>query len=268
MDEAIIPPLKPASPPQSLTADQLFWRCDEADIPFDSTEDLEPLAQHLGQDRAADALRFGLDIRHAGFNIFVLGNTGVGKRELLETLLREDELPTHASPSDWCYVNNFDAPDKPIVLQLPAGSGGKLRNDMSGAVEELLAIVPATFQSDEYQSRVQEMGESYQEREKQAFQSLSEQAAKENIAMIQTPSGYTLAPMKDWQVITPQDFEALPEADRDATLKMIEKLKDELKVIVRQLPGYKKESREEFRKINREFSQMAIDTVFVDWKKT
>jgi len=268
MDEAIIPPLKPASPPQSLTADQLFWRCDEADIPFDSTEDLEPLAQHLGQDRAADALRFGLDIRHAGFNIFVLGNTGVGKRELLETLLREDELPTHASPSDWCYVNNFDAPDKPIVLQLPAGSGGKLRNDMSGAVEELLAIVPATFQSDEYQSRVQEMGESYQEREKQAFQSLSEQAAKENIAMIQTPSGYTLAPMKDGQVITPQDFEALPEADRDATLKMIEKLKDELKVIVRQLPGYKKESREEFRKINREFSQMAIDPVFVDLKQT
>ena len=88
MGEVVIPPLEPVSPPHTLTADQLYWRCDEADIPFDSTEDLEPLAQHLGQDRAADALRFGLDIRHAGFNIFVLGNTGVGKRELLETLLR------------------------------------------------------------------------------------------------------------------------------------------------------------------------------------
>ena len=268
MGEVVIPPLEPVSPPHTLTADQLYWRCDEADIPFDSTEDLEPLAQHLGQDRAADALRFGLDIRHAGFNIFVLGNTGVGKRELLETLLREDEVPTHTPPTDWCYVNNFDAPDKPIVLQLPAGTGCKLRNDMSGAVEELLAIVPATFQSEEYQSRVQEMGESYQEREKQAFQALSEQAAKENIAMIQTPSGYTLAPMKDGEVITPQDFEALPEAVRDATLKTIEDLKDQLKVIVRQLPGYKKESREEFRKINREFSQMAIDPVFVDLKQT
>ena len=268
MDEVVIPPLEPVATPQTLTADELYWRCDEADIPFDSTEELEPLAQHLGQDRAADALRFGLDIQHAGFNIFVLGNTGVGKRELLETLLHEGEVPAHTAPADWCYVNNFDAPDKPIVLQLPAGAGSKLRSDMSGAVEELLAIVPATFQSEEYQSRVQEMGESYQEREKQAFQSLSEQAAKDNIAMIQTPSGYTLAPMKDGQVITPQDFEALPEDDRDATLKIIEKLKDELKSIVRQLPGYKKESREQFRKINREFSQMAIDPVFADLKKT
>ena len=260
------PALKAADSQKPLTVQQLYRGCDPAELPFTSTDDLEPLGLHLGQDRAVEALEFGLQIPHDGYNIFLLGSVGVGKRELLDKLLDKETATPQGEVSDWCYVNNFEAPDQPIALRLPRGTARQLRNDMARAVEDLLGILPSTFQSDEYQARVQELAEKYQLKEKEAFGALADKAKEQQIAMIQTPSGYTLAPMKDGEISTPQDFEALQEDVKSKTMSLIEGFKEELKVIVRQLPGWKKESRDLFKELNREFSQVAIDPVMNDLK--
>jgi len=263
--------LEPAGPAAPLPLERLYRHCDAAELPFETTEDLQPLAEHLGQRRAVDALEFALQIPHEGYNVFLLGSTGVGKRELLDSVLAGLLKTTGTTPreaaSDWCYVNNFDSPDKPVALRLPQGKACNLRDDMNHAIEDLLGLLPATFQSDEYQARVQELGETYQEQEKQAFQALGEKATAAGIAMIQTPSGYTLAPIKDGEIITPQAFEALPEEEKNKAMATIEELKQELKVIVRQLPGWKKDSRNAFKELNREFSKMAIDPVLNELKE-
>jgi lon-related putative ATP-dependent protease len=261
------PDLKPAPSPESLPVARLYSHCDPAELPFHSTEELEPLGEHLGQDRAVEALEFGLQIPHEGYNIFMLGSTGVGKRELLAKLLDKESAAPQGDVSDWCYVNNFESPDKPIALRLPKGMARQLRDDMTQTLEDLLGILPATFQSDEYQARVQELAEQYQTREKDAFGALAERAKDQQIAMIQTPSGYTLAPTKDGEIIKPLDFEALPEEEKSQSMEVIEGLKEELKVIVRQLPGWKKESRDQFKELNREFSQLAIDPVMNELKE-
>jgi len=186
---------------------------------------------------------------------------------LLETLLDAESAVPRGEVYDWCYVNNFAETDKPKALRLPRGMAGKFRSDMAGVVEDLLTFLPATFQSDEYGTRVQELGEHYQALEREAFQVLADKAAEQSIAMIQTPSGYTLAPLKDDKVITPEEFEALPQEKKDSALEIIDDLKDELKAIVRQIPGLTKESRDKFKDLNREFSQLAIDPVFVEIKK-
>jgi predicted ATP-dependent protease len=85
--------------------------------------------------------------------------------------------------------------------------------------------------------------------------------------MIQTPSGYTLAPMKEGEIIKPPDFEALPKDEQAHAMEVIEELKDELKVIVRQLPSWKKESRDLFKELNKEFSELAIDPVMHELKE-
>lgn len=262
-----LPAMEPAPPIESLPASRLRHPCDTGQLPFDRLDELAPLDDHFGQDRAVEALEFGLEIGHEGFNVFVLGSTGIGKRELLETMLSSDDRPQRGELADWCYVNNFENPDQPIALSLPPGRGNQLRRDMAAAVETLLAIMPATFQGDEYQAQVQALGEEYQEREKAAFQSLAEKAGEHNVAMIQTPSGYTLAPTKDGEIISPQDFEELPEEEKTKTLAVIEELKDELKIVVRQLPGWKMESRDQFKALNQEFSQRAIDPVFGQLKE-
>jgi len=264
------PQLHPAGARPPLPLARLYRRCDPADLPFESIVELEPLAVHLGQDRAVEALEFGLQIPPEGYNIFLLGTAGVGKSELLDSvlgsLLANPGANRRGEPSDWCYVNNFDSPDRPVALRLPRGKACQLRNDLNHAVEELLAALPSTFQSDEYQARVQELGEKYQDREKESFQALGEKAAAAGIAMIQTPNGYTLAPMKDGEIITPQAFEAQPEEEKKRVMDVIEELKQELKVIVRQLPGWKKDSRTAFKEMNREFSKLAIDPVLNELK--
>ncbi len=257
---------EPAPPHEPLPLNRLYRFCDPAELDFCSTDDLEPLGEHLGQDRAVEALTLGLQIPHDGYNIFLLGSTGVGKQALLQKLLMTESAVPRAKVSDWCYVNNFEAPDKPIALCLRQGMAHQLRDDMAHAVEELLGALPSTFQSDEYQARMQALGEQYQSQEKEAFEALAEKARAQQIAMFQTPSGYTLAPMKDGEIITPKDFEALPEEEKSRSLSVVDELKEELKVIVRQLPGWKKESRDRFKALNREFSNLAIDPVMNELK--
>ncbi len=259
--------LQAADVPPPLPAERLYRHCDASELSFASTDELDPLGDHLGQDRAVEALAFGLQIPHDGFNIFLLGSTGVGKRDLLASLLDAETAAPRGEVSDWCYVNNFEYPDTPVALRLPKGMAGQLKTDMNRAVEDLLGILPATFQSDEYQARIQELGEEHQAREKEAFQALAEKAQDQQIAMIQTPAGYTLAPMKNGEVITPQEFESLTEEEKKQAMEVIESLKEELKVIVRQLPNWKKEARNAFKELNREFSQLAIDPVMKELKQ-
>ena len=249
-----------------LTPDQLYRACDPASLPFDTTEDLDVLDDYFGQDRAMEAMRFGLTMPHDGYNVFLLGSSGVGKHELVNDFLGDNGEPL-GELLDWCYVNNFDAPHKPVMLPMPPGTGRQLRADMGRCVEDLQASIPAAFQSDEFQSRLQEMGEQYSQREQEAFKSLGDKAREENIALIQTPNGYTLAPMKDDKILSPQEFEELPDDDKKHMLEVIEKLKDELKAVVRQLPAWMKEGREKVRELNREFSRLAIDQLFSDLEK-
>ena len=113
------PPLEPAGEHTPLPVEALHRHCDPEQLPFSSTEELEPLGDHLGQERAVEALEFGLQIPHDGYNIFMLGSTGVGKRQLLGKLLDAETAAPLGEVFDWCYVNNFEAPDKPLALRLP-----------------------------------------------------------------------------------------------------------------------------------------------------
>ena len=106
------PGLLPAATQNALQIHQLYRHCDPADLDFSSTDELEPLGEHLGQERAVEALEFGLSIGHDGYNIFLLGSTGIGKQELLGKLLDGDSAAPQGEVSDWCYVNNFDSADK------------------------------------------------------------------------------------------------------------------------------------------------------------
>jgi len=105
--------------------------------------ELEPLAQPLGQERALEAIEFGVDIDQHGFNLFLIGEPGFGKNELVHQILSR-HAEGRDSRSDWCYVNNFDNPQKPGILKLPSGMGAKLRRDMESLVEDLLTSLPSS----------------------------------------------------------------------------------------------------------------------------
>src|SRR3989344_1101707 len=103
-----IKPLDPAS---------LYHPCALEQLPFQTTAELEELADIIGQPRALDAVRFGTGIRREGYNIFVLGSPGMGKHTFVRAYL-EQRAVGEPAPSDWCYINNFEQPHKPRALRL------------------------------------------------------------------------------------------------------------------------------------------------------
>ena len=124
---------------EPLPPKALFNRCDPEDFDFETTETLEDLVRMVGQDRAVEAVRFGAAMPVDGYNLFVLGPPGTGRHRFVQDFLTR--LAAERSPApDWCYVNNFAEPQKPRALELPAGRGVRLRDDVEALIAEVAAV--------------------------------------------------------------------------------------------------------------------------------
>ncbi|GLU30892.1 AAA family ATPase [Trinickia caryophylli] len=245
------------TPSLRLSADLLRRKCDPAQFDFETTSDLPELDEIVGQARAVEAIRFGVGMTHDGYNLFVLGRSGAGKRTMLARLLA-DRAKSQASPDGWCYVNDFAHPHKPRALRLPPGRATKLRQDMDELVEELKVAVPATFEGETYRARAEQLDAEFSSRQEKAFAELGEDAALHDVALVRTPVGLTLMPMRDGETMSEKDYDALPADKRTAFEEAIASLKERLEKLLHQVPVWHKERRERLRALNREMAMSAV----------
>jgi len=243
---------------QRLTADLLYTSCDPEQFSFSSTADLKDLKEIIGQDRALEAIRFGIGIHQEGFNLYVLGPSGSGKRSVITQFIKK-QAASEPVPSDWCYVDNFDAPHKPRSLSLPAGMGVRFKQDMAQLVEELRTNVPRALESEEYLARNREIEEAYAERQEQAFESLHDEANKHDIAMLRTPTGFAFAPRKNGKVLDPKEYEKLPEKEQAKIEAVVGQLQERLQHMVQQGPKWRREMLQEIKLLNRDVIMSAVD---------
>ncbi len=240
-----------------LSADKLYRHTDLQQLNFKTTDDLADLTDMLGQPRAAAAMQFGIGMAQDGYNIFALGPTGIGKRQVIRGYF-EQRAATEKAPDDWCYVNNFEDRHKPKSIHLPAGLGTTFRDDMNELIEGLHNALSATFESEEYQARRQTINEEFQERQSQAFQVVREQAEEKDVGLLRTPSGLVFAPIKDGQVLSPEEIQELSEEARKQLEAEVETLQGELQKIVQQVPGWQRDSQDKLKQLNREMAAFAI----------
>ncbi len=246
--------MNPISP---LASDQLYRPCDIDHFSFSTTDDLEDLAEGIGQMRAIDAAHFGIGMRHAGYNLYVMGRPGSGKRTLIHQLL-DQRVKQEAKPADWCYVHNFSQPHKPRAIQLPAGKGTRFHADMQRLVEELRATIPAVFEGDEYRRRLNQIDEEYGERQTHAFGEVGDEANKHGIALLRTPNGFSFAPAKGDEVMSPDDYEKLPQEEKTRLENEIDALQEKLEKAIRQVQLWRRERIERVRKLNEEAVLFAV----------
>ena len=154
-----------------LAPDALRQRFDPSDFDFETTDDLPAETEVVGQDRAVEALNFGMNVDAEGYNVFALGPTGTGRRELVQHFL-EEQAAEEETPPDLCYVNDFDDEREPRALQLPAGRGCELKDDVDELIEDLQTALPGTFESEEYQSRREMIQEEVREGQETALEAL------------------------------------------------------------------------------------------------
>ena len=242
---------------QPLRPDQLCQTCDGSQFDFETTDELEDLAEIIGQERAVNAVQFGIGIRREGYNLFALGPSGTGKRTTIGQFL-DQKAATEPIPSDWCYVNNFEFSYQPRALQLPPGRGVVLRKDMEKLVEELRTAIPAAFESEDYRTRRQEAQEEFKEQQEKAFGELREQARERSIALIRTPSGLAVAPLKEGEVMSPDEFQKLPEEERKRLEKEIADVQEQLQQTLPQARQWEREAREKVKELDRQVATFAV----------
>jgi lon-related putative ATP-dependent protease len=241
-----------------LPPEQLRKRCDARDFSFGTTDELPDIDLALGQDRALEALEFGLGISQPGFNIFALGPSGLGKTSAVREVIARLSA-SQLTPDDWCYVYNFAAPAKPRALRLPAGQGRRFVADIEGLIGELSGAIPAAFESEEYRSQAEAIEEAAKDREAAAVDALRQESQKLQIALIETPTGYAFAPIDEQaEVLSPDAFQQLP-AERQETLReAIGEFHERLQKILRQFPAWRRESQQKLKALNRETAGRAI----------
>jgi len=249
-----------------LDVEHLYNRCDPADLNFQTTAELPDMEGVFGQDRAADAIRFGLAIERPGYNLYVLGEHGGGRHWLVKRLLGEAADKAQI-PDDWVYVNNFEEARKPIALRLPAGRGMTLRNDMQKLVSELAPAISAGFESDQYRQQVDAIQEELKKKQESALQGLSDEAAKNGIALVRTPHGFTFAPVKDDQPIGPDEFAKLPKQDQARISEKISELSEKLTEVMQEAPRWHRETMTRVNEVSRETLGLAVGHLVAEVKE-
>jgi len=249
----------PPQPPLSHTA--LRWTCDPAALGFETTVDLEPIDEVVGQPRAVAALEFGVAIDRQGYNLFCYGPTGAGKHSIVRSHI-VGAAKDRPAPSDWVYVHNFDEPHRPTALKLPAGRAGPFRDAMDQLVRELKAGIPAAFESDEYQARRNVIEQSFRARQAEAFSALQKDAEAQNVAIVRGDQGFMFVPAENGQPMQQEAFAALTDDQRKAFQAAIEDVQGKMQEVMRQYPAWEQETRAALRALNREVARN-VTTVLV-----
>lgn len=243
-----------------LAPEQLRRTCDPSQFGFATTADLDVGHDVPGQRRASQALEFGVGMRQPGYNLFVAGPPGVGRRTLVERMLK-DQPPPDGRLSDWCYVNNFADPQRPIALALPAGRGPQLRDDLAQWVKELRDAIPAAFDTDEYRDRIGRIDTEFHERQHQGFEAIGERAAADGIALLRTPSGFSFAPLAGSEIMNPEQFQKLSAEQQHEIADKMRRYETELEAVVRQVLQWRRERADSIRRLNEEVVEFAVGRI-------
>ncbi|WP_108061331.1 Lon protease family protein [Poseidonibacter lekithochrous] len=203
-----------------LKLNQLYTKCDTSIFKFRTTEQLKITNKILGQDRALNSIDTALGIKHEGYNLFIMGNSGVGKHSLLDKILKEKSKKDFVL-HDWCYVNNFTEDTKPLVLKLPAGVGTRFKKDMQNLIKNLQEKIPQTFKQKEYITIRKNLEDKMKEDQDYLFYKLKDEAKKDDIFINDTTSGITISPLKDGKTLSAEEFQSLNITQREVIEKNI-----------------------------------------------
>jgi len=242
-----------------LDSSQLYKPCNIDELTFDSTEELADIDITVGQQRAMEAIKFGIRIHKNGYNIFAMAAAGTGKLTAVKQLV-EHEAGRQVVPSDWCYVNNFKHPAKPTAIQLMSGQGKYFKQDMEELIDELSVAIPAAFDGDEYRSRAGEIESQSRQREVNELSQLHDKAAAAHVILIETATGYVFSPAdENNEIISSEQFNKLDKDKQHDIQNTILDLQKDLEKLLKHFPVWRKETKRMLQALNREVAELAVN---------
>ena len=245
-----------------VAVEDLTARCDPETLPFAITEELHALEAVFGQERAVRAIEFALGMKAPGYNLYASGPDGIGKASIIETLLRR-RAETEPAPADLVYVHNFEDPDRPVAIALPAGEALGFASQVRLTVERAIEDVREAFEGDSYVRQRADVAGGSDQRRGELIQGLQRRAAEMGFALQMTPQGIMSAPLIDGQAASDEEFAALPQDQRDETMR---RAREEIEPLVQdtllQIRGLEREAREALERLDEAVAGEAIQERF------
>lgn len=245
------------APLDPLPPEVLYRHCNPEDFSFETTAELEDVETMIGQERAVEAIKFGVDIDLDGYNIFVLGSQGTGRHSFIQRFLQQQAVhkPT---PSDWCYVNNFEQPRQPKALEISAGWGRKLSQDLQQLINELFTTIPNAFESKDYQNKRDEIEQKLKEEQQNTFEQFQVHARESGLDIVETSTGFTFIPIKKGRRMSPDEYRKLSDEEWQEWQIKIDELNQELKQMLQSIHRKIRQMREEIRQLDRDVALFAV----------
>lgn len=248
---------------ERLSASQVRAVQDPDLLPCRFSDEMPPLEGIIGQDRAMRALSFGLGIQQAGYHIYVSGLPGTGKTTAVMSYL-EDVARTRPAASDWVYVNDPQDSYRPLALELPAGKGPELAQDVEAMIRGAAREIRAAFESDEYTAQREQVTSALQRGRAEILRQLETRANHAGFLLQVTPVGLFLVPMRDGRPLGDEELQALPPAMRQELDRRRDQLHSEIRAAMKQTRALEREARERLEQLDRQVGQFAISGVVED----
>ena len=177
---------------------------------FETTEELEPISAGLGQDRGIKALEFGINVDVKGYNLYIEGPMGVGRTMYTNNYLKKIAAKKHV-PHDWCYIYNFENPNEPIAVDLPAGQGKDFKDSMDGFIKEIKKDIKKTFNADDFEKEKSLLKKDFDEKRSRLMEKLTENCLKYGFQVTSAQNGIYMMPVVDGKAIEEEEFNKLDE---------------------------------------------------------
>lgn len=242
---------------RELPVSELRHETDPAEFPFKTTADLGLKEEVIGQARAVHAIEFGLSIKNHGYNIFVSGIPGTGKNSIVKSLVKRisRDKPT---PDDWCYINNFRDPDRPLSIKLPPGKGGEFRRDVEKFIEYMQNEIPKVFDAKEYEEQKSKIIEEAEKAKEVLFAEAANRALGLGFQLTIRRTGIVKVPLWKGKPLTPEELEKLT-AEQKHELEDHEKRVDaEIRDFLAKARQLDKEAHEKIHELNRRVAHFAM----------
>ena len=236
----------------------LRWNCDPKVIGAKSTEELKPLEVLVGQPRAYQALMLGFAAKEAGFNIFAAGPSGTGKTTTITDFLEDlaKKLPT---PSDWCYIHNFEDEYQPKALRCASGLARQLKQDMREFIQAARIAIPQVFAGEDYAAKREEMARKINSKREDIITRMGQTAEEAGFLLQLTALGLSLVPVIKGRAMKPDEFASLPKETEQKLVQQREVVTEKLQPLLRELRELDAAARDEITEFDKDVTLYAID---------
>ena len=242
-----------------LNYKQLKMTCNPEVFKFDTTQELEPIQTGIGQDRGIKALEFGIQVDVKGYNLYLEGPSGVGKTMYTKNYL--DKIAAKKkTPSDWCYIYNFDNPNEPIAVSLPAGQGKQFKEDMAGFIKEIRKDIQKTFNADDFEKEKALIKQEFEAKRSALLEKLNEEASKYNFQVKSAQNGIYMMPIVNGKTIEEEEFDKLDDSVKQEYEQKSVIVQEQIMNVIGQI---KEIERQSDKKISEWQSNVALLTVNV-----